>query len=47
MNVGVYGPGALQTLQALSLPQVLQNPLFPVVTVMGHSQSQMQMTYLG
>lgn len=46
MNAGVYGPGLLQTLQALSLPQVLLNPPFPVVTVMGHSQFQMLMTYL-
>lgn len=46
MNAGEYGPGALQTLQALSLPQALLTPPFPVVTVMEHSQSQMLMMYL-
>lgn len=46
MSAGVYGPGSLQTLQALSLPQALPTPPFPAETVMGHSQSQMLMMYL-
>lgn len=46
MSAGVYGPGSLQTLQALSLPQALLTPPFPAETVTGHSQSLMLMMYL-